>query len=588
MLLRVLRVGLIAVVALAGVARAELQPAEVAVVARRGDKNSEGLARYYCRQRQVPEANICLIDAPDQEEVPAELWRWAIRPEVRKWLDENDPQRKLRCLVTVWGVPLKIAATPSGEGNAKEAAARSSLDAYRKHLDGERDRRLTILKRLTTALDELGGGALLADALAAAEGEKKETTALERLKGVQTRLEAALRAAQARVQGMPDATAKAEAAQRLQQLATAAGGARVLLQGMDQQLGPALAANKKVLDAGPEPATAPQLSPQLAELRSQFDQLRGRASAFAEIKLLMDQSPPSIERDALILATLQQNGGLLASIEWLNEQIGVVEKNETGAAFDSELSLVLWDDGYELLRWQPNYLRAIFDDSQLRETFPTLMVARIDAPTVELAKRLIDTAIQVEKQGGVKGKAYFDARGMAKLEGPPYAPGSYEDYDRAVLVTAKGFEEETEITTVLNDKPELFQPGECPDAALYCGWYSLAKYVDAFEWAPGAVAYHLASGELATLRTKESQVWCKRMLEEGVCATIGPVYEPYLVSFPRPNEFFAVLLQGELPLVEAYYRTQPFTSWQQALIGDPLYHPFPKRAPKNSMPVVKP
>ena len=42
--------------------------------------------------------------------------------------------------------------------------------------------------------------------------------------------------------------------------------------------------------------------------------------------------------------------------------------------------------------------------------------------------------------------------------------------------------------------------GNDPDAALYCGWYSLAKYVDAFDWKPGAVAYHLASSEAHTLR----------------------------------------------------------------------------------------
>jgi uncharacterized protein (TIGR03790 family) len=116
---------------------------------------------------------------------------------------------------------------------------------------------------------------------------------------------------------------------------------------------------------------------------------------------------------------------------------------------------------------------------------------------------------------------------------------------------------------------------------LYCGWYSLAKYVDAFDWTPGAVAYHLASGEAATLRDPASQAWCKKLLEDGVCATIGPVYEPYLVSFPRPNEFFALLLQGELTLVECYTRTNPFNSWMMTLIGDPLYRPFKNHRPAS-------
>jgi hypothetical protein len=102
--------------------------------------------------------------------------------------------------------------------------------------------------------------------------------------------------------------------------------------------------------------------------------------------------------------------------------------------------------------------------------------------------------------------------------------------------------------------------------------------VDAFDWVPGAVGYHLASAEATTLRDPSSQVWCKKMLEKGVCATVGPVYEPYLVAFPRPDEFFSLLLRGDLTLVECYSLTNPFNSWMMTLIGDPLYRPFKYRA----------
>ena len=105
----------------------------------------------------------------------------------------------------------------------------------------------------------------------------------------------------------------------------------------------------------------------------------------------------------------------------------------------------------------------------------------------------------------------------------------------------------------------------------------MAKYVDAFDWRPGSVGYHLASGEAATLRKSKSQVWCKRMLEDGVCATLGPVHEPYLGAFPRPDEFFVLLMSGRYSLVECFYRTKPFNSWVMTLIGDPLYNPFKNR-----------
>ena len=82
-----------------------------------------------------------------------------------------------------------------------------------------------------------------------------------------------------------------------------------------------------------------------------------------------------------------------------------------------------------------------------------------------------------------------------------------------------------------------------------------------------------ASAEAATLHDPASQVWCKKLLDDGVTATLGPVYEPYLAAFPRPEEFFGMLVQGET-LGESYWRSQPFTSWMMTPVGDPLYRPF--------------
>jgi uncharacterized protein (TIGR03790 family) len=129
----------------------------------------------------------------------------------------------------------------------------------------------------------------------------------------------------------------------------------------------------------------------------------------------------------------------------------------------------------------------------------------------------------------------------------------------------------------IDEKSELFQPGDCPRAALYSGWYSLGHYVDAFDWVRGAVGFHMASAECSTLKQKDSQVWCKRLLEEGVAATIGPVYEPYIQGFPLPDLFFNTLTEGYLSLGESYLVSLPYLSWQMVLIGDPLYSPFSPR-----------
>ena len=91
---------------------------------------------------------------------------------------------------------------------------------------------------------------------------------------------------------------------------------------------------------------------------------------------------------------------------------------------------------------------------------------------------------------------------------------------------------------------------------------------------PGAVAWHLASSEAVTLRNKDSKVWCPNLLKKGVCATLGPVAEPYTVGFPKPAEFFGLLATGEYTLVECYARTMLFCSWMTVLVGDPLYNPY--------------
>jgi uncharacterized protein (TIGR03790 family) len=195
------------------------------------------------------------------------------------------------------------------------------------------------------------------------------------------------------------------------------------------------------------------------------------------------------------------------------------------------------------------------------------MISRLDGPTYEIAQGLVDKAIAAETQG-LAGTAYFDSRGLLDKDGYGY-------YDRSLRALAFL----TQLRTALPVKEEhtqaLFQPGDCPKTALYCGWYSLTKYIDAFEFVPGAVGYHIASLEAVSLRDPNSGQWCPNLLANGITATLGAVGEPYLAAFPEPKRFFAELFDGRC-LVEAFYRTKAFNSWQMVLIGDPLYTPFPK------------
>jgi uncharacterized protein (TIGR03790 family) len=238
---------------------------------------------------------------------------------------------------------------------------------------------------------------------------------------------------------------------------------------------------------------------------------------------------------------------------------------DKNASFDSELSLVK-QESYDLNSWQPNpfYLGFKNQSSQIPKS-NVMMTSRLDAASPQIVRRIIDDSIEAEREG-LAGTAYFDARwkdpGEKKLAG-------YAFYDRSIHKAAQFHS--ALLPVVVNDTQDLFQPGDCPNAALYCGWYSLARYIDAFQWAKGSVGYHIASSEAATLKGETSQVWCKRMLDKGIAATIGPTGEPYVQAFPVPEIFFNFLTEGYLTLAESYMVSLPFLSWKMVLIGDPLY-----------------
>lgn len=201
-----------------------------------------------------------------------------------------------------------------------------------------------------------------------------------------------------------------------------------------------------------------------------------------------------------------------------------------------------------------------------------LMVSCLDGPSDKIVQRIIDDSLAAEKTG-LKGNACFDARfPEPKQKKKSTGIGAFDAsiHAAANIVRKSGLMKDV----VVDDSPQLFQPGQCPETALYCGWYKLAHYVVAFTWVPGAVGIHVAGSECSTLKNSGSNVWCKKMLENGAAAVVGPSGMPYLQAFPAPEAFFGLLTQGHFTLAECYAMSIPFRSWRMVLIGDPLYTPF--------------
>jgi uncharacterized protein (TIGR03790 family) len=257
-------------------------------------------------------------------------------------------------------------------------------------------------------------------------------------------------------------------------------------------------------------------------------------------------------------------------LDEVNKKIRKFGIEDQRASLDSEMALVL-KKNYPLSGWIPNPYYLGFKNKTLPiKKEHVLMVSRLDGPDAETVKRVIDDTIKAEEKG-LSGIAYFDARwpepGRKKLS-------AYAIYDKSIHLAAGRVKKNGRLPVILDEKKRLFKPDVCPDAALYCGWYSLANYVDAFKWKSGSIGYHIASSECSTLKRKKSNVWCKKMLEKGIAATIGPVSEPYVNAFPLPELFFGLLVEGNLTLAECYLVSIPYLSWKMVLLGDPLYRPF--------------
>lgn len=515
---------------------AQLLPTEVAVLASDKGRESAQLARHYLQARGIPAENLLLLDVPAGEDLSRDLWNRRVRPAIRKWLLTRPATPRIRCLVTMYDVPLRI-----GGVNAEEGGLRETVQFLRSATAKCRVEILATAQALERVLN---------DQPATLTPPDEGAGAPELAKHLEEPLQRALARIQARAGQKPNSPAVSRALQQIEQLHLVGVG-----------LGGSIRSIESQLVGNPNPP--PERGRLLANRQGEMQGLKQGVT-------LLAFQPESVARETQMLDLIARADGLLGALGWTTQQADMLEKNESRASFDSELALVLWPD-HGLVRWLPNPRHWLH--GRLPSARPdTLMVARLDGPSPTHVRRLIDDALAIE-QAGLTGKVYLDARKRTNLQ-PPARSGGYDEYESALNLLADFLQRKTKLEVVLDTSKELFPKGACPDAALYCGWYSLGKYHDSFTWQRGSVGYHIASSEATSLRKPNSEVWCKRMIEEGIAVTLGPTFEPYLAAFPRPDDFFPLLLTGELTIAEVYAATLPFHSWAMTLVGDPLYNPY--------------
>ena len=499
-----------------------LQPDELLLVVNRNVPAGQKLAEFYKTARLVPDGRIVALDLPGGDDIPFALYEKNVVRPLRAHIKAAGLEGKIKCIVTFYGVPLRIGQRMTSDVEKREIA----------ELTREKER---LMAGLLTAVTELEARVAQGDPAFAAEDGDEVRQLVARAEAAVRRLMAAMVAA-----APEDRPARmAELVETTRLLAGPAGMLRAMT---------------------PTGNATQPTSEQVRQLAAGIGQL---ATQVAELQ--QDRDNPDAR--AKVRELVAGGFGLIEHLRMVEAQLAYLDAPESTAAFDSELAM-LWWNLYPRGRWQGNPL---FHGAGAGASAaqPTLMVARLDAPQSGQVREMILASLRAERDG-LKGKIVLDARGLKGKGGV----GTYEWYDQSIVDLAELLRAKAKTPVLLDVSPTVLPAGSANDVAIYCGWYSVRNYVPACRFAVGAVALHVASFELVNLRNPEEKGWVRGLLNDGAVASMGPVAEPYLMAFPKADEFFPLLLTGKLTLAECYWRTQPTVSWMMTLIGDPLYRPY--------------
>ena len=221
------------------------------------------------------------------------------------------------------------------------------------------------------------------------------------------------------------------------------------------------------------------------------------------------------------------------------------------------------------------YNRSVFQRYNVEDTYHALVVARIDAPTLALAKEFVDNGQKARKQLLVNGTLYVD----------PYSDraGSLaREYEEDILSFQSDFlprlNLETWSTVFIDPYFDVTIPFVTNDCFAW-SWFTDRADFTFFQSSTAARTffYNADYDGAFTVRSETSRRWCILSLMGGYASTAGQMSEIGIDSFLRPLPFFRTLFYGAT-LGEAYLFSSPYLDNSLAFIGDPLVEvAFPKR-----------
>lgn len=203
--------------------------------------------------------------------------------------------------------------------------------------------------------------------------------------------------------------------------------------------------------------------------------------------------------------------------------------------------------------------------------FALYLVTRLTGYTVGDVRAMIDRSLQARDRGVV----VLDGKGGGLDEGELWLRGAANRLPRGRVVF-------DDTARVIENAGEVIG---------YASWGSndpnRRNRTAGLRWLPGGIATEYVSTDARTFHEPPAgwriTSWKDRagfyagspqsltgdLLREGATGASGHVYEPYLANSPHPDLLFPAYLDG-WTLAESYWRSIPWLSWMNVVVGDPL------------------
>jgi len=213
------------------------------------------------------------------------------------------------------------------------------------------------------------------------------------------------------------------------------------------------------------------------------------------------------------------------------------------------------------------YNRKVFQRFTVSDAQQALIVSRIDAPTLSLAKEFVNNALKIKKQSLVNGKFYFD----------PYSDltGTEADgYEELMLE----FQEETLpdlnlttfTTTFIDPYIDSVIPFVQQDSFVW-SWFTDRASSSFFRDTNTlrGFFYNADYDAAYTIRDIEDRRWCFLAMQAGYISTAGAMSNPTIEGFLNLRAFFIALL-NDATIGEGLLFSTPYLDWTISFFGDPL------------------